>query len=134
MIRIRIEDLVANALIELNQRYGIRKVTGDQINAYEKAVLEHLMQQGIHAIYCCDRYMFAQFKDEYSDFFTVCEDRYSIEYFMNENISAGNLTEKFRGYLSLKLLLAFINDDVVHSLERDLIDAKGNNKRLALES
>jgi hypothetical protein len=78
--------------------------------------------------------MFAQFKDEYSDLFIVHEDRYSIEYFMNENIGADNLVEKFRGYLSLKFLLAFINEDVVHSLEGDLVDAKHNNKKLVLES
>jgi hypothetical protein len=131
MIWIGIEDLVANALIELNERYGIRKVTGEQINAYEKAVLEYLKQKGIHAAYCCDRNMFAQFKNEYSDFFTTYEDKISVTHFMNDNINAANLAEKFRG-ISCKLLRAFMDDDVVNSLTKDLIEEKSNSKRLVL--
>jgi hypothetical protein len=130
MIKIGIEDLVANALIELNGRYGIRKVTGEQINAYEKSVLEYLKMQGIKAIYYCDRYMFAQFKEEYSDFFTIYEDNNSTIYFMNENVNTDNLTQEFRGYLPLDLLLAFVNENVVKSLTENLVDVKSNNKKL----
>jgi hypothetical protein len=107
-------------------------VTGGQINAYEKAILGYLEQKGIHAAYYCERYMFAQFKNEYRDFFTICEDEISVTYFMNENITAINLVEKFRGYLSLKLLLAFVDDNVVNSLTTDIVEEKSNSKRLAL--
>lgn len=110
---IEIEDAIANALIELKTRENIDSVSIIQAEHYAGSVVRKLREQGIDAKFYTDRNKFIEFKTSYSEYFTIMETENGVICFLNEGIMPKDLIVKFRGYLSVEALLAFIDDEIV---------------------
>ena len=114
---IGIEDLAANALIELLQKEEHRSfITYDELERYGTQVVSLLSQKGEKAILLLSRENTnAMFRD-YSEFFE--EDSYDG----NEGIrlragkSRKDLIVQFRGYLALDVLMALVDERSVSAL------------------
>lgn len=84
-----------------------------QIEYYAANVVKALRDKHINARFYTNRYKFDDFKDFYSKYFSVIETDTDVICSVKKEISIEELKEKFRGYLSVDALLAFIDDDVV---------------------
>lgn len=115
-IRIGIEDLVANALIEMvDNDVNNREVTYSQLNEYGAIVIETLNAQNEEAVLIVSRERTQAFLHDYSDFFQVRENAQGEKCIaLVEGRTTDELRKMFRGYLSLDMLLAFISE---HSLQ-----------------
>lgn len=117
-IRIGIEDLVANALIELvDNDENNREVTYAQLNEYGAVVIETLNAKKEEAVLIISKERRNAFFHDYSDFFQVGVNA------QNEKciaLKAGRTTDElrqlFRGYLSLDMLMAFICENSLQAL------------------
>ena len=96
---IGVEDLVANALIELVEKTGNRTVSFSQLNKYTRDETE-------------------QFFHDCSDIFTINESESDIEITLNDNISTAYLRKKFRINLAVHLLSAFVSPEAVETIIR----------------
>lgn len=114
---IGIEDLVANALIELLQKEENRSfITYKELERYGTQVVSLLSERGEKAVLLLSRENTnAMFRD-YSEFFE--EDSYDG----NEGIrlragkSRKDLIVQFRGYLALDVLMALVDERSVSAL------------------
>ncbi len=115
-IRIGIEDLVANALIELvDNDENNREVTYKQLNDYGAIVIETLNAKNEEAVLIVSKERTKAFLHDYSDFFEVRTNaRQEKCIALLDGKTTDELRELFRGYLSLDMLLAFISE---HSLQ-----------------
>lgn len=115
-IRIGIEDLVANALIELvDNDENNREVTYKQLNDYGALVIETLIAKNEEAVLIVSKERTRAFLHDYSEFFEVRVNGQQEKCIaLREGKTTDELRELFRGYLSLDMLLAFISE---HSLQ-----------------
>lgn len=111
---IGIEDLVANALIELVEKTGNRTVSFSQLNKYGKAVIAKLKKDDMDVTLIFTRDATDQFFHDCSDIFTINETTTDVQITLNENISTKYLRQKFRINLALNLLSAFVAPDAVN--------------------
>ena len=111
---IGIEDLVANALIELVEKTGNRTVSFSQLNKYGKAVIAKLKKDDMDVTLIFTRDATDQFFHDCSDIFTINETTADVQITLNENISTKYLRQKFRINLALNLLSAFVAPDAVN--------------------
>lgn len=115
MIKIGYEDLVANALIVLNSKYGIRKVSTKQVEDYREAVLEKIRENEMESICLINRDVFGEFAEEYGNYFSIIEEE-NLNIHMNQGISCEDLRRDFCGYLDMSVLIAFRSEEAVESL------------------
>lgn len=113
MFYIRIEDLAANAFIELLQRdENHRFVTYNELERYGEQVVKVLAEKGEKAALLLLRnHTDAMFCD-CSDFFE--EERQGIRLKANKDRKA--LIDHFRGYLPIDILLALVDERSVKVL------------------
>jgi len=111
---IGIEDLVANALIELVEKTGNRTVSFSQLNKYGKAVIAKLKKDDMDVTLIFTRDATDQFFHDCSEIFTISETTSDVQITLNENISTKYLRQKFRINLALNLLSAFVAPDAVN--------------------
>lgn len=107
VIHIRIEDLAANAFIELLQRDESRRfVTYDKLERYGEQAVKVLAEKGEKAVLLLSRnHTDAMFYD-CSDFFE--EERQGIRLKADKDRKA--LIDHFRGYLPIDVLLALVDE------------------------
>lgn len=113
---IGIEDLVANALIELVEKTGNRTVSFSQLNKYGNAIITKLRASDLDVTLVYTRDKTEQFFHEYSDIFTTNEDESDIEITLNDNISTAYLRKKFRINLAVHVLSAFVSPEAVKTI------------------
>ena len=106
---IEIEDLVANAMIEVLRRSGRRFITYREIEAYGMEVIQILKERGERAVLVLSREKTRAFLRNYAEYFeeSVKENGRGVK--LKEGKGAGDLIQQFRGYLALNVLLAFMN-------------------------
>lgn len=117
-IRIGIQDLVANALIELvDNNVNNREVTYSQLNEYGAIVIEKLNAQNEEAVLIVSRECTQAFLYDYSDFFQVRHNAKGEKCIaLLEGKTTDELRKMFRGYLSLDMLLAFVSEQSLRAL------------------
>lgn len=117
-IRIGIEDLVANALIELvDNDENNREVTYKQLNDYGALVIETLIAKNEEAVLIVSKERTRAFLHDYSEFFEVRVNGQQEKCIaLREGKTTDELRELFRGYLSLDMLLAFISEHSLRAL------------------
>lgn len=115
---IGIEDLVANALIELVEQTGNRTVSFSQLNKYGDAIITKLRASDLDVTLIYTRDETEQFFHDCSDLFTTNENESDIEITLNDNISTTFLRKKFRINLALHLLSAFVSPEAVKAIIR----------------
>lgn len=113
---IGIEDLAANALIEVLKKGDKRFLTYDEIEKYGSQVVKVLKESGENAILILSRDSTNAMFRNYSDFFEENEEYGKVGIKLKDGIEADDLVRKFRGYLVLDVLLAFINERCVEVL------------------
>ena len=104
-IYIGIEDLVANALIELVEKSEKREVLFKQLDEYGAQVIKYLNDKQEQAVLVLSKERTNDFLHDYSDYFEL-----------KEGVSVSQLWEKFRGYLSVDVMLAFMDRVSVSAL------------------
>lgn len=120
---IGIEDLAANALIEILRmaeetgKSGSRFVTYKEIESYGEAVLEVLRDEEKKAVLILSRDCTDVFYRNYSDFFEEdVSGNGEPGIRLKEGKNRKDLISKFRSYLALDVLFAFVNEKPVSSL------------------
>lgn len=110
-----IDDMVANAFIELNNIENNERVNEIPLAIIEKygdEVAKKIVADGNKVAFCLSRESYEKFKFDYNDFFTTKEGTNS-SVILNDRIETEDLIKKFRGYLPFKLLLAYMDKEVV---------------------
>ena len=113
---IGIEDLVANALIERLRANESRFITYRDIESYGAKVVELLNEKNEKAVLILSRQETNAMLRDYSEFFEEKEADGLKGIELRESVSLEQLVAKFRGYLPLDILLAFINSQCVQAL------------------
>ena len=116
-VYIGIEDLAANALIELiSQNQDTRFVSYTELENYGAEVVKFLNSRGEKAFLILSRDSTNDMFRNYSDIFeeSFCDGSLGIK--LKEHVTIEELINKFRGYLSWDVLLAFINEQTVAML------------------
>ena len=113
---IGIEDLVANAIIELVEKSQRNEVLFSEINRYGATVVQILSEKYNKAILILSKERTSAFLNDYSDFFELYTNGTEEGIRLKENVSVGQLWEKFRGYLSIDVMMAFADERSVAEL------------------
>ena len=100
-----LSDLAANAFIEVSE-LGVRSLTYQLLEWYGEEVRKKLKENCDNIRLFLDRYYTDEFYWRYEKFFKQSEDGKSVE--LNRDITKSQLIKKFRGYLPLDMLIAFI--------------------------
>ena len=123
---IKIETLVANALIELIEKNNCRSVEFARIMEYGRAVFEALQAKGEEAVYLASRDDTSKMMRNYADFFEI--NRNSLDTVMvglRDGKTAADLRSQFRAFLTLEHLFAFTNSRALVELGIGMVDAIG---------
>lgn len=115
---IRIEDLAANAMIEISKSQTdyatiVCCVSLKELEAYGKQVVRYLHEHGNDAVIILSRDDTSRMLAEYSEFFKKSETHGDTAIALKEGKTISDLVEKFRTYLALDLMMAFMNTDMV---------------------
>lgn len=113
---IGIEDLAANALIELMKKGGRRDISYQELEVYGANVVQWLSKKGEKAILILSRDNTNELFRNYSDFFEETELENGMGIKLKDGKELNDLIIRFRGYLALDVLLALVNDSVVQAL------------------
>lgn len=104
---IGIEDLVANAIIELVEKSQRNEVLFSEINRYGATVVQILSEKNNKAVLILSKERTSTFLSDYSDFFELYTNGTEEGIRLKGNVSVSQLWEKFRGYLSIDVMMAF---------------------------
>lgn len=118
MYKIGIEDLAANALIEMmSEDEPKRFVSYEELESYGAEVVNFLNTKDKKAVLILSRESTNAMFRNYSDIFkeTVSDDQLGIQ--LKTNITIEELITKFRKYLAWDVLLAFENKQTVAKLK-----------------
>ena len=113
---IGIEDLVANAIIELVENSHRGEVLFSQISNYGATVVKILSENDKTAILILSKERTNAFLHDYSDYFELFSNGEEEGIRLRDNISSDDLWAKFRGYLSIEVMKAFMNERSIEAL------------------
>jgi len=117
---IGIEDLAANALIEIVEKTGKRSVNFAQLSDYGNVILMNLKKNNTDAKIIFNREATNRFFHDCSDIFTIEENEDNIIISLNDNISTTYLRSQFRINIALQLIKAFVSQEAVNVLVGEL--------------
>ena len=107
---IKMEYLVANALVELYENKKIDKISLDDIKKYGIKVEEILNEtEGTQAILLYSNQYTREFLQDYSDYF-VFEDNYIK---IKSGVSINDIRSHILSYVSIDILLALLDDSTL---------------------
>lgn len=109
---IKMEYLVANALVELYERKSIDKISLNEIKEYGIKVEEELINNKIHAILLYSSDYTKEFLEDCSDWFEKDDEYIKIR----EGKTIQEVREHFLSYISVDILLAMLNENVLKVL------------------
>lgn len=113
---IGIEDLAANALIEVLRKSEKRFLTYQEIERYGSVVVEILKEQNEKAVLILSRENTHAMFRNYSEFFEEKEENGVKGIYLKDHKEVSDLIQQFRGYLALDVLMAFVNERSVQTL------------------
>lgn len=113
---IGIEDLAANAMIEMLKRGEKRFLTYSEIETYGAEVVQILKENGEKAVLILSRDNTDAFFRNYSEYFEEEEENGKKGILLKEDKEVRDLIHQFRGYLALDVLLAFMDQRSVRVL------------------
>ena len=113
---IGIEDLVANALIEVMKKNDKRFLSYNEIEEYGAEVIRCLKDTGEKAVLILSKSSTEAFFRNYSEFFIEKNNNGTLGIALNEGKKIEDLIQQFRGYLAIDVLLAFINKKSISKL------------------
>jgi len=107
---IGIEDLVANAIIELVEKSEKREVLFSELNKYGATVIQILSEENKKAVLILSKERTRDFLHDYSNYFELFSNGSEEGIRLKDGITVDELWEKFRGYLSIDVMMAFMNE------------------------
>lgn len=113
---IGIEDLAANALIELLQKNERNYLTYDELEDYGTRVVRLLSEQGEKAVLLLSRDNTEALFRDYSDFFEEDSFNGQLGIRLREGKNREDLIIQFRGYLALDVLMALVDERSIKAL------------------
>ena len=113
---IGIEDLAANALIEIMKKTDRRFLTYSEIESYGAEVVQILKENGEKDVLILSRDNTDALFKNYSEFFEEREKDGKKGILLRKEKNIEDLIQHFRGYLALDVLLAFMNQRSVQAL------------------
>lgn len=118
-VYIGIEDLVANALIELVEKNADRRVVFfRELDEYGAMVVKYLNENHEHAVLLLSKERTNSFLHDYSEFFELYSEDGKIDegIRLKDGVTTGSLWERFRSYLTTDVLMAFMNEEALTKL------------------
>ncbi|MGN8755752.1 hypothetical protein [Blautia sp. HCP3S3_C4] len=115
-IRIGIEDLVANALIELAEKKDQREVYFKDLDKYGAVVVKLLNKEDEKAVLILSTERTNNFLIDYSEYYELFSLGKEEGIRLKEDVEVDELWSKFRSYLSVKVMKAFMNKESVQAL------------------
>lgn len=117
-VYIGIEDLAANALIELLEKDNSNtKVSFKALEDYGNAVVNYInSEDGERAVLVLSRDRTNRFLYDYADFFELYTGSDGKGILLKEGKNIEDLWSKFRSYLTFDILSAFVNKSNVRTL------------------
>lgn len=115
-IYIGIEDLAANALIELVEKSKKREVLFKELDDYGAMVIKYLNSRQEQAVLVLSKERTNEFLYDYSDYFELFSRGIDEGIRLREGVTVKQLWEKFRGYLSVGVMLAFMDKNSISAL------------------
>lgn len=109
---IKMEYLVANALVELYERKSIDRISLNEIKEYGIKVEEELINNKFHAILLYSSDYTKEFLEDCSDWFEKDDEYIKIR----EGKTIQEVREHFLSYISVDILLAMLNENVLKVL------------------
>ena len=107
---IGIEDLAANALIELMEKSDCREVSFETLINYGTVVLSVLRQNGEEAVFLLSKEHTNELIRNYSDYFEVNRNVINGDsIILKPDKTVDDLRNRFRAFLTVDYLLAFID-------------------------
>ncbi|MDR2713702.1 MAG: hypothetical protein LBB91_11380 [Clostridiales bacterium] len=107
---IGMEDVVANALIELIETQHCRRVKTKQIMKYGASIIRYFMGNGEQAVLLISRDYTNEFIYNYSDFFEIINE-HGVEYIaLKANKTLDDLYGYFRACMPSSFLQAFLDE------------------------
>lgn len=110
-VYIGIEDLAANALIEILTKTEKDFVSYKELEAYGQEVVRILNEKNEKAVLILSRDSTSDMFRSYSHIFKEFLAKNELGIKLKEGVTADDLIDTFRGYLSWDVLLAFVNKD-----------------------
>ncbi len=111
---VKMEYLVASALVELYEKENITKISLDDIRAYGIKVEEHLINNNINAIFLYSNNYTKQFLHDYSDFF----ERIDNDIVIKEGVTVESIRDHILSYLSIDMLFALLNESTLTAIKK----------------
>lgn len=102
---VKMEYLVACALVELYEKKNISRISLDDIRKYGIKVEEQLISKNIQAIFLYSNNYTKQFLHDYSDFFEEKDNYIS----MKDGVTVESIKEHILSYLSIDMLIALFS-------------------------
>lgn len=115
-IFIGIEDLAANALIELINRDVRDEVSFEELTQYGLKVVEILKNEGENAILFFSRDITNALERDYSMFFKVFTKDEKQYIKLKENIKTEDVVKRYRSYITINQLLAYISEESLKTI------------------
>jgi hypothetical protein len=113
---IGIEDLVANALIELLENSEKKEVLFSTLQVYGATVIKILLENGKNAILILSDEHTTEFLRDYTDLFELFNNGKEDGIRLKSSVTVDELWRKFRSYLSLDVIKAFCDTRSVKTL------------------
>lgn len=113
---IGIEDLVANALIELVEKSQKNEVLFSTLNEYGATVIKILLENDKKAVLILSDEDTHEFLNDYTDFFELFSNGEEDGIRLKTSVTVDQLWRKFRSYLSLDVIKAFSDSRSIESL------------------
>lgn len=115
-IYIGIEDLVANALIELSEKSDRHEVLFKELDQYGATVVKILNEQNEQAVLILSTERRNAFLHDYSEYFELYRDGLDEGIRLKAKVDIDKLWTEFRSYLSVDVMLAFMDSKSVEAL------------------
>ena len=113
---IGIEDLVANALIELVEKSQKKEVLFSALNEYGATVIKILLENDKKAVLILSDENTHEFLNDYTDLFELFSNGKEEGIRLKSSVTVEQLWRKFRSYLSLDVIKAFSDSRSVETL------------------
>lgn len=113
MLYLHIEDLIANAMIELEKTSKVRSVPLSLAFLYGDEVIKYLGKQGYYAKVKMGKNSLDLFEMKYTNYFDIYQDDKDRWYLLNHEKTIQDVTCEFREHLPLEVIRAFTNLDVI---------------------
>lgn len=113
---IGIEDLVANALIELVEKSQKKEVLFSALDEYGATVIKILLENDKKAVLILSDENTHEFLNDYTDLFELFSNGEEEGIRLKSSVTVDQLWRKFRSYLSLDVIKAFSDSRSVETL------------------